>query len=240
LGWVPAASVPEAFLFASELNNICQSTLGALEKIDLLQTLSCMQVLRSLCFQASRVDASNNYTDGFEGGYSWIVADANAQSGTAVRKLAQSSFERVEEMLFRVLRQVSDVQTQNFNEADKHGFQIFRKISKELGLVIPRTGRGQRFVLPPQLLRFLVAALIEPGERVRLTEFYRRVFAHYGIALGDQQLVVAMQGSSSESGAKDYSVAADTSWVEEALQQGGFLVELSDAVSIVHNPGSKE
>ncbi len=72
-------------------------------------------------------------------------------------------------MLYRVLRQVaksSGKETSKFNEADKHGFQIFRKIAKELGLVIPRTGSGgQRFVLPPQLLRFLVAALVEPGEQ---------------------------------------------------------------------------
>lgn len=40
--------------------------------------------------------------------------------------------------------------------------QIFRKLAKELGLVIPRIGSGQRFVLPPHLLRFLVAALVEP------------------------------------------------------------------------------
>ncbi len=243
LGWVPAASVPEAFLFASELNNIYRSTLGSLEKIDLLQILSCMQVLRSLCFQAQRMDDSSNHTDGFIGGYSWIVADTNAKSDSAVRKLAQGSFERIEEMLYRVLRKVaksSGDEASNFNEADKHGFQIFRKIAKELGLVVPRTGSGQRFVLPPQLLRFLVAALVEPGERVRLTEFYSRVFAHYGIALGDQQLVIALGWNGSESGTRDYAVAADTAWVEEALQQGGFLVELSDAVSIVHNPGSKE
>ena len=243
LGWVPAASVPEAFLFASELNNICRSTLGSLEKIDLLQVLSCMQVLRSLCFQAQRIDDSSNHTDEFVGGYSWIVADANARRGCGVRKLAQSSFERIEELLYRVLRRVaksSGGPMPSFTEADKHGFQIFRKIAKELGLVIPRTGRGQRFVLTPQLLRFLVAALVEPGERVRLTEFYARVFAHYGIALGDQQLLVALGWNGKESGTRDYAVAADTAWVEEALQQGGFLVELSDAVSIVHNPGSKE
>jgi hypothetical protein len=107
LGWIPVASVPEAFLFASELNNIQRSTLGSLEKIDLLQILSCMQVLRSLCFQAQRIDGSNNHTNGFVGGYSWIVADANAQSGDGVRKLAQSSFERAEELLYRVLRQVA-------------------------------------------------------------------------------------------------------------------------------------
>lgn len=128
-------------------------------------------------------------------------------------------------------------QPNSFAEADKHGFQIFRKIAKELGLVIPRTGRGQRFVLPAHLLRFLVAALVAPGERVRLTEFYSRVFAHYGIALGERELATALDWSGIDSGSKDYAVAADTGWVEEALQQGGFLVELSDAVSIVHNPG---
>lgn len=242
LGWIPTSSVPEAFLFASELNNIWRSTLGALEKIDLLQLLCCMQVLRSLCFQARRIDKSSNHTDGFIGGYTWIIADSNAHRDSGVRKLAQNSFERIEEMLYRVLRQVAKLPggmtTQNLAEADKHGFQIFRKIAKELGLVIPRTGPGQRFVLPPPLLRFLVAALVAPGERVRLTDFYARAFAHYGIALGDRQLVVALDWSDRESGTKDYAVAADSAWVEEALQQGGFLVELSDAVSIVHNPGS--
>jgi hypothetical protein len=85
-------------------------------------------------------------------------------------------------------------------------------------------------------LRFLVAALLYPGERVRLTEFYQRVFAHYGIALGGQQLAIALEWNGSESGTQSYAVSSSTAWVEEALQQGGFLVELSDAVSIVHNP----
>lgn len=243
LGWVPTASLPEAFLFANELNNICLSRLGALEKIDLLQLLCCMQVLRSLCCQARRFDDHNNDTVGFFGKYVWIVADPDADSGSGIRKLAQKSFESIEEMLYRVLRNVAkslSEQPQDFKEADKNGFQIFRKIAKELGLVIPLTGRGQRFVLPPHLLRFLVAALLAPGERVRLTEFYARTFAHYGIALGDRQLAAALAWSGNESGNKDYAVAADTAWIEEALQQGGFLVELSDAVSIVHNPGGKE
>lgn len=67
--------------------------------------------------------------------------------------LAQNSFERIEEMLYMVLRKVSN-SSENITEADKHGFQIFRKIAKELGLVVPRTGKGQRFILPPKLLRF--------------------------------------------------------------------------------------
>ena len=130
LGWVPTASVPEAFLFATELNNICRSKIGALEKIELLQILCCMQVLRSLCSQARRIDHSRDHIDGFIGGYSWIVSSSNAQGRSAVKKLSQNSFELIEEMLYRALRRVANVQsaqTPNFAEADKHGFQIFRK-----------------------------------------------------------------------------------------------------------------
>ena len=147
---------------------------------------------------------------------------------------------RFAEITLRQVAKSSAQETRSYAEADKHGFGIFRKIAKEIGLVIPRTGGGQRFVLPPSLLRFLVAALVAPGERVRLSDFYARVFAHYGIALGARQLAIALRWSSSESGARDYAVSADTAWVEEALKQGGFLVELSDAVSIVHNPGGDE
>ena len=238
LGWVPVSSIPEAFLFASEIGNICSSALGPLEKLDLLQTLCCMQVLRSLCFQASRSDEPQTRTCGFIGNYAWVLSDASASSDSSTRKLAQNSFDNVEQMLYRVLRlKAKSSGTTKLSEADKHGFQIFRKLAKQLGLVVPPTGGGQRFALPPKLLRFLVAVLVAPSERIRLTEFYARVFAHYGMALGGRQLATARSWLGGESTVKDYAGGVDTGWVEEALQQGGFLVELSDAVSIVHNPG---
>ena len=74
---------------------------------------------------------------------------------------------------------------------------------------------------------------------MRLTEFYQRAFAHYGLALGGQALTTALDWNGSEADAKSYAVAASTAWIEEALQQGGFLIELSDAVSIVHNPAKR-
>ncbi len=243
LGWVPTATLAEAHLFAFEVRNVALSTLADLEKLNLLQTLCCMQVLRTLCSQAVREDGSSTSTDGFIGGYAWITANSDSPPGTPTRKLAQGSFEQIEELLFRVLRKRAKSDPAaggSLTEADKHGFLIFRGLAKVLGLVIPRTGPGQRFVLPPHLLRFLVAALLEPGEHIRLTEFYARVFAHYGIALGDRQLAAALAWGGAQSGSRDYAIAADTRWIEETLRQGGFLVELSDAVSIVHNPGARQ
>ncbi len=246
LGWVPSATLPEAFLFAAEMDNICRSTLGPLEKLEVLQALFVMHVLRSLCFQARRIDENEIDTEGFVGNYVWIIANSEAASGTPMRKIAQNSFERIDGMLYRALRSPrlghngSIASSKDLRNGDNNCFQHFRKFAKAIGLVIPRTGGGQRFVLPPSLLRFLVSALVAPGERVRLSDFYARVFAHYGIALGDRQLASALCWSGGEFGARDYAVFADTAWIEEALKQGGFLVELSDAVSIVHNPDGGE
>ncbi|MBE0472025.1 MAG: hypothetical protein IBX55_21265 [Methyloprofundus sp.] len=243
LGWVPAISRVEGALFSIEMNNICSSKLGVLDKIDLLQTLCCMQVLRSLCFQARRIDVSEKTTKGFIGNYVWIVTDAEAKPGTPIRQMAQNSFNRIDAMLYRVLR-IPDLfknkvfpKEKELKNGDDNVFRHFRKFSKEIGLVIPQKGSGQRFTLDQRLLRFLIAALVRPGERIRLNHFYQRVFAHYGIALGGEQLAVALRWCGNEVDAETYSITADTAWVEEALQQGGFLVELSDAVSMVKNPG---
>lgn len=237
LGWAPVASRTEALLFTLEMDNICSSNIGTLDKLELLQILCCMQVLRSLCFQARRIDGAEKVTQGFRGNYAWVITEPDVKAGTPIRRMAEISFQRVEDLLYRVLKnnELSGVGCPE--EAKKHGFQIFRKISKEIGLVVPRQGNGQRFTLHQGLLRFLVAALVSPGECIRLTHFYQRVFAHYGIALGGEQLAVALNWCGNENEGGSYAISSSTAWVEEALQQGGFLVELSDAVSMVKNPG---
>jgi hypothetical protein len=242
LGWVPAITRTEALLFAVEMESICASSIGVLDKLDLLQTLCCMQVLRSLCFQARRVDEAELKTPGFCGNYAWIVTDPNVKTGTPIRQMAQNSFNKIDEMLYRVLRSPvlypdSQPADKDLKNGDENVFKHFRKFSKEIGLVVPRLGKGQRFTLHQGLLRFLVAALVKPGKRIRLTDFYQRVFAHYGIALGGEQLAVALNWCGHEQSNGSYAISSNTAWVEEALQQGGFLVELSDAVSMIKNPG---
>jgi hypothetical protein len=245
LGWVTASSRNEALLFAWEMDNICAANLSGLERLDLLQTLCSMQVLRSLCFQARRVDEAETDTPGFIGNYAWIVADPNAPVSAPIRLMAQNSFSRIDDMLYRAMRspclfnEGKPLESKDVSNGDDNCFRHFRKLSKELGLVVPPKGRDQRFVLTPGLLRFLVAALVPPGKRVRLSDFYQRAIAHYGLALGGQALTTALDWNGSEADAKSYAVATSTAWIEEALQQGGFLIELSDAVSIVHNPAKR-
>lgn len=244
LAWVPISTETEAFLFASEMLNICESRLSSLEKLDLLKTLCSIQVMRSLCFQARRIDTDAGKTLGFAGHYAWVAADPELTPGESGRRAAEESCAEIEAMLFRALRSPllhdkgQPPKESDLTHGDDNCFRLFRKFGKEIGLVVPKNGRGQRFVLNAQLMRFLVAALLQPGERIRLSDFYVRVFSHYGIALGGEPMVTAREWSAhgARGTDKSYAVAINTDWVEETLQQGGFLIELSDAVSIVHNP----
>jgi hypothetical protein len=242
LGWVPKASEKETFLFATEIDNILNSALSGLEQLELLQLLCSVHVLRSLCFQAQRVDSSNININGFAGNYAWIVSDINSIRGNGVRKLAQSSFNSIESLLYRALRIVNDSTkgNDNFRQSDPHGFGIFRKIAKEIGIVVPKTGNGQRFVMPPLFLRLMVCSLMKPGERVTLTGFYQRVYSHFGIALGPIEIESAVMWGDIGEEVEDFSILADSRWIEESLKRGGFLEELSDAVSIVVNPSNKD
>jgi hypothetical protein len=235
LGWVPSDTATEAYLLASEMLNIVTSSHGSLQKVEFLQDLCCLHVLRTLCFRARRLEADTGETDGFIGNFAWVVCARNSETAGEGRKLSIEGYQKIEQMLYRVLR-IPQIMNANLDPAkgDDHVYKLFRKLGKEIGLIVPRTGRHTRFVLPNSVIRLLVASLIKPGERVRLSEFYRRIFAHYGIAIRSTELAVALSWLGNPNSV--VAVAQDTSWFEDELQRGGFLIALSDAVSIVWNP----
>jgi hypothetical protein len=243
LGWVPKITKTEAFLFAVEIRNICDSDLGSLEKLDLLQMLCTMHVMRSLCFQGRRIDNEFKKTPGFLGNYVWIPADPDSKPNDSIRKVSNQSLVIIENMLTKVIRSPSikaegfEFRDKDIKNGDDNCRDHFIRFGKFIDLIVPPRGPGKRFSINSSHIRFLVSALLKPNERIRLTDFYHRVFAHYGIALGGEPLAVALAwcGNGQD---KNYAIDMNTGWVEETLQQGGFLIELSDAVSIVHNPGS--
>ena len=227
LGWIPSASKVEALLFASEILNICKSSLGNLEKLDLLQSLCCLHVLRSHCFQANRLSDTKQETQGFIGNYVWVVSSETAPSDNIIRKMSEESFQKVDNIQRCILHHNALIKPSSYEEAKKHGYDIFRKIAKEIGLVIPKTGGKARFTLNQKLLRFLVTALIRPGENIRLDQFYERIFAHYGIAIGNQ-LAEAVKWINSQDDKDTYSVASNNQWIEKTLKQNNFLIKLGE------------
>lgn len=242
LGWVPSETSTEALLFAWEANNICMAQRGGLQKIALLRDLAVLHVMRSLCYQSARV-TKREPTPDFSGAYGWIACSPYASDDSNTKKLSINVYARVEGMLFSALRDfdgyrglpdVPKERERKLDDGDDNALRLFRKIGKQIGIIVPRKGPGMRMTLPSHLVRLLVAALIPPGDRLRLNDFYARIFAHYGLAI--EQSLAAKALIANEAGEEATALEVDSSWFEEELKRGGFLIPLSDAVSLVANP----
>lgn len=244
LGWVPRETSTEAFLFAWEAENICKAQRSGLQKISLLKDLCVLQVMRSLCFQGVRVMELGSLRD-FVGGYSWVACAVDATTLDPGKKTAINAYDAVENLLYRSLRNFAGYSPDSvptdekekqtwLDKGDDNTIRLFRKIGKQIGVIVPRKGQGMRITLPSHIVRLLVAALIPPGKRIRLDAFYQRIFGHYGIAINREMAEAAISPYGIQQASDAFGL--DSTWFEEELRRGGYLVPLSDAVSLVCNP----
>ncbi|KQZ34957.1 hypothetical protein [Massilia sp. Root1485] len=244
LGWVPTETATEAFLFAWEIDNICRAQRSGLQKISLLRDLCVLHVMRTLCFQSARV-AQSSATKQFVGNYAWVVSPSGEQAGDNTKKIAVNAYVEIENLLYESLRvydsyedgaepAASDEREQWLNRGDDNVLRLFRKIGKQIGVIVPRNGPGMRMTLTAPIVRLLVAALIPPGTRIQLDKFYERIYAHYGLAINQDIIQLALASSRTQHVADAFGI--DSSWFEEELRRGGYLIPLSDAVALVLNP----
>jgi len=238
-GWCPRESWPEASLFAVELARLCRVGIDPIERIELL-TLACsFQVLRSLCAQSVRYspEMSEHRNLGPVTGYAWIVGPIRTDD-RVIRDLSHRSLVHVQGMIRTALRSEcirSYASESKYGEADRrYGHKLFLSLSKKIGFVIPQRGPGARFVLSDRILRFLVMALIRPGDMCTLDTFKKRMYVHFGIALDGEELSKACQWTRMP--VLTDSRQRTSEWLESMLRKAGFLVELSDSISLVQNP----
>ena len=241
--WCPSESWPEAYLFAVEINRLLKANLDPVERLELLMTGCALQVLRSLCAQSVRYTDENRHERGGILGYAWLFSHPNMPTRQqrlasqrniqVIQALIQQAL-RNKELVANAARHPKKNKEQLYREADnRYGHKLFLSLGKKLGIISPYTGPGARFVMTDKLLRFLITAILPPGKRCTYDEFLHRLYLHYGIAVEGEALISSLlwselPGNSSLQSTKD-------SWFAEMLRAGGFLVELSDACSIVRN-----
>lgn len=242
-GWCPVESWREAYLFATELRNISGALLDPMEKLEMLKFCCVFQVLRSLSAQAGRYWRHNplRHDENAVLPFAWIITDPDL-TDRALKTIARKNLLRVKEMFHAALR-TRCIQTlkngkKTYRNADKQGTDLFIKLAKNIGLVAPKTGPGARFVLRENLLRYLVLALVPPGARMRLTTFLKLLHRHYGAAISGTLLDDAIAWTSPEQ--RVQAPSERKKWLEDKLLATGFLIPLSDAVSLIHNPFSEE
>jgi hypothetical protein len=245
-GWVPEENWREGYLFANELLNISNAAIDPIERLEMLDLACGVQVLRSLCAQGARfVERSQSDMDGTGPlKYVWVLSDPKGEHAV-IKQISQRNLNAVQRLIYDAIRNPEiqlgqDDMDENeinkiYREADrKYGHKLFLTLAKRIGLVGPRRGAGARFRLNDKLVRFFVLAIIPPGERITYDSFKKLLFAHFGIAVDEQQITKACNWSGTS---KLSTLGGSTDdWLMEMLDASGVLITLSDSHSLIHNP----
>jgi len=237
-GWCANESWQEGYLFAIELLRLCKADLDMIDRLNLLETACSMQVLRTLALQSARY-ISSEYSIEWPN-YRMAVSDSD-EKRPVIKKISQNTVKTMEKQIFQSIRRNGVILPQgekqpdrSLNEADKHyAGKLFIGLAKRIGFIVPRRGRGARFVLNERLLRFLVITTVPVGGRLTFDTFKRIVERHHGIVFDAQGFSRANKWTEG----KEIFLNSDTdSWLQNMLDASGMLIHLSDSCALVENP----
>jgi hypothetical protein len=230
--WCPEESWREGYLFAVELARLCEARLDLMDRLELLEIACAMQELRSLAAQSARLICPDMPFPG----YLLAVSDPEG-SQEVVKRISQGTAKRVEKMIFQAIRSDA-VRIQNprdLAQADrKYAGKLYLSVAKRMGFMVPRRGRGARFVLTERILRYLVLTVVPAGGRLRYDTFKKLVEARHGLVFdGD-----ALGRANSWTGGTVWGFYGSTmdQWLLEMLEAAGMLRRLSDSCALVENP----
>lgn len=241
-GWCNTESWREGYLFAVELIRLLKTNLDVVDRIYLLESACAMQALRTLAAQSARVMGSANTCQ--TAGYRLAVSSPE-EKRPAIRRLSQHSVKQIEKNIFQSLRSsVVDLpddeiaRNKILKQADRgYGSKLFVRLSKRIGLVIPKRGSGARFVLNQQLLRLFVVTTVPHGGRLTFDTFKELLEQRHGLVFDASGLDRASRWL----GGNGIYLPADTDkWLREMLEAAGFLIHLSDSCALVHNPADTQ
>lgn len=215
-----------------ELINFLSCNMHPIKKLELLSKGIMLQVMRMLAVATTTyIGASREH---------WII-DMKGLTADIIKKIAATGFRNVENTFVTALGQQSiqmesdniERRMQEVRKARKDSLEIFRSKGKELQCIIPTTGPYERFSLPEDSIRFLVLAIIRPGDKMTIDMFLTKLYENYGIVIGPAEY---------KQFAAQYDNSLANSFIEnkcafqDFLKATGFLHELSDATSVVINP----
>lgn len=237
LGAIPLSFAQRNPYTLKELKNFLSSKAHPFEKMETLANGIILQIMRMMYLAAATPSESN----------CWVIdVNCTGYENTEAKKSAIAAFKHNEEVISTYLYQglaehrtlLSDKKDDQtlIKDAANDSYRLFRKMGKMIGVIIPITGKGMRFTLSEEIIKFLVLAIIPPKKMITLDAFAESLYDHFGMVIGPEQYKAEMdRGSVAEVG--DFSfLEANLDAFAQKLKDCGFLRDLSDATSIIENP----
>ena len=222
--------------FLDEITRFLSNNIHPITRIELISqgmVLSLLRIMQIVAHQQVHPNTPEPL---------WIL-DMSHMGGTSnIGRLASSSYNAAYETFQSALNIICDktdreerfkmIQTAKANSAD-----VFKRLAKEIKLVIPVRGAYERFSLSESLMRYLVLSLVDPHTKITLDTFLDRLYDHFRMVIAPAQYRRAIADGSwtGDTNMADY-FEVNAREFQNFLKQCGFLRDLSDATAIVENP----
>lgn len=226
--------------FVDEVINFLSANIHPIARIELLSQGLVVSLLRAMHLIADRKIGKTN------GEPVWIMDMSQMGGSSNIAKLSAksyaSAYETFQAALLKTYDETGGDDSERFfavQKAKKDSSDVFKRLGKELKLIIPPRGNYERFSLSEPLVRYFVLALVEPGTKMIYDTFLDQLYKHFGIIIAPQTYREALKTgvlNGSEDMADYFQINAMA--FQEFLKQCGFLRDLSDATAIVENPYS--
>ena len=235
LSFIPENAYKECEVYSvDELINFLSCKMHPINRMEILAKGIMFQIMRMMSWRVSNYLGNDKRK--------WIV-DMKGASKDSVKKIAADAYSALEADFMTVLNQIArefdiseDEMMTCVQKAKQDSLDIFRAKGKEMQCIIPNKGAFERFSLSEDIIRFLVLALIAPGEKMTLNMFLEKLYEHYGIVIGPNEYRKSLENDNSLDTSLASCFAENEVAFQKFLKETGFLKELSDATSIVTNP----
>ena len=235
LSFIPENAYKECEVYSvDELINFLSCKMHPINRMEILAKGIMFQIMRMISWRVSNYLGNDKRK--------WIV-DMKGASKDSVKKIAADAYSALEADFMTVLNQIArefdiseDEMMTCVQKAKQDSLDIFRAKGKEMQCIIPNKGAFERFSLSEDIIRFLVLALIAPGEKMTLNMFLEKLYEHYGIVIGPNEYRKSLENDYSLDTSLASCFAENEVAFQKFLKETGFLKELSDATSIVTNP----
>lgn len=250
IGWCSAESWREGYLFAVELLRILHAEVDIMDRLILLETACGLHILRTLAARTAALTRQPLPWPGY-----LLPITAPEEKNITLRAVSQHACKRLRTMQERlILDQLPYCTFEPKNKGDgspaaleaakkkylgndvcqKYVSGLFSSLAKNyLGLIVPRTGSGERFVLSERILRLLVLTLVPAQGHLSLDRFKARARAWHGFVFDAEGFEDTQRWLTGRTAI--FPTRCDA-WLRDVLEDGNFLIHLSDACSLVHNP----
>jgi len=118
------------------------------------------------------------------------------------------------------------------NMHQKYGDKVFLKLAKSLQFVVPIKGDTEHFVMTKTMLTYLVITTLKPNEKISFQSFLEEVRTKHGLVFDEKGFNEVNRVTNTR---QEISNGMISPWLSKMLDECGFLIPLSDSLSLVVN-----